>query len=589
MTPTREHFQRHVHPAAPIRGLGKLSDDMFITLKISVDSLLDRVKLYQADTPSNKQPPILQPTVKMLEHGLAQLGSVYTNFRQMEFSMRDVQRMWLELTALLDYMQIYKPRMDGYAPSASGVANTIGVFTCDLRVAQDFVTAGLPCWLIRPASDFTNQIIQKIVKPERAQGIVSLTTHQFSYPVLFTGPASSLEKYHRIYEYTRNFLRAPDPFNTSIVSPSVNASANTSLVASPFTQACQRFLEPPVASSSTQHLPASSERNSKGPRAKPSRQKKRHQTGKCIPACVYTVSHPLSGCPQPSGPPNRNKFRTIENNAIVPIPISSWASALAAVDTNPSQVDPRYRSSHDRKYLFPEPGIFATANEVRRATYFATWKAIEPACIYRLYMSSSSATPLSNQEWRDVLIGDIKSTSPNAKSAQARENARCLLGSTLEELDIEINDAPSLATKPSLSDSEAQKILWKLTELNFRFELLGLDKRANPSNRDEDARQDLIRECFGTTSLLVTDHWSANMGLGSGDWCKRLPFLLMLRRLMRDWDGMKPTPLLLPDFCSIADYVEADALQLEEAVARFYTDSFFRFFGRAPVIPACLP
>jgi hypothetical protein len=135
------------------------------------------VKLYQADAPSNRQPPTLQPSVKMLEHGLARLESVYTNFRQMEFSVRDVQRMWLELTAMLDYMQIYKPRMDGYTPSASRIADTVGVFTHDLRVVQDFVTAGLPCWLIRPVSDFTNQIILKIVEPQRAEGIVSLGTH----------------------------------------------------------------------------------------------------------------------------------------------------------------------------------------------------------------------------------------------------------------------------------------------------------------------------------------------------------------------------------------------------------------------------
>jgi hypothetical protein len=98
-----------------------------------------------------------------------------------------------------------------------------------------------------------------------------------------------------------------------------------------------------------------------------------------------------------------------------------------------------------------------------------------------------------------------------------------------------------------------------------------------------------IQECFGISSLLVTDDQLSNTRLGSADWRERLPCLLMLRRLMRDWDGMKSTPLLLPDLTSITDYVEADALQLEEAVARFYTDSFFCFFGCAPVIPARLP
>ena len=138
--------------------------------------------------------------------------------------------------------------------------------------------------------------------------------------------------------------------------------------------------------------------------------------------------------------------------------------------------------------------------------YFATWSTIEPACIYRLYMPWSLVTPLSNQEWCDVLIGNINSKTPSAQSAQAREYAQRLLGSALEELDIHINHAPSLTTLPSLPDSEAQKVLWMLTELNFCFKLLGLDKCANTSNRDDDAHQDLIKECFGVSSLLAVNY-----------------------------------------------------------------------------------
>jgi hypothetical protein len=57
---------------------------------------------------------------------------------------------------------------------------------------------------------------------------------------------------------------------------------------------------------------------------------------------------------------------------------------------------------------------------------------------------------------------------------------------------------------------------------------------------------------------------------------------------MRDWEGVKPSALLeLRE--SIQDYREPDVVLLEDAVARFYTDSFFRFFGRAAIIPAHLP
>jgi hypothetical protein len=252
LTPNiHEHFQCHMHPGAPIHGLGKLSDPTFLALKISVNSLLDHVKLYQADTPSTKQPPTLQHSVKMLEHGLARLESVYTNFWEMEFSMQDVQWMWLELTAMLEYIQIYKPWMDGYTPSASQVANMIGVFMHDLQVAQDFITAGLPCWLIHQASDFTNQIILKIIEPQCTEGIITLAAHKYSYPVIFTGPASSLEKYRNILQYARNFLCVPNPFNISTVSPSIDTSANSLLVASPSIQAYQNLGESLVVNSST--------------------------------------------------------------------------------------------------------------------------------------------------------------------------------------------------------------------------------------------------------------------------------------------------------------------------------------------------
>jgi hypothetical protein len=54
---------------------------------------------------------------------------------------------------------------------------------------------------------------------------------------------------------------------------------------------------------------------------------------------------------------------------------------------------------------------------------------------------------------------------------------------------------------------------------------------------------------------------------------------------MRDWEGIKPSALL--EFHkSIQDYMEADVLLLEDAVAHFYTNSFFCFFGCAAIVPA---
>ena len=63
--------------------------------------------------------------------------------------------------------------------------------------------------------------------------------------------------------------------------------------------------------------------------------------------------------------------------------------------------------------------------------------------------------------------------------------------------------------------------------------------------------------------------------------------LLRLATLMRVWSGDIPLPLLQDK--PHAEYSERDTGVLEDAVARFYTDTFFIFFGRAAVIPTRLP
>ncbi|KAF8218572.1 hypothetical protein L208DRAFT_1349985, partial [Tricholoma matsutake] len=135
------------------------------------------------------------------------------------------------------------------------------------------------------------------------------------------------------------------------------------------------------------------------------------------------------------------------------------------------------------------------------------------------------------------------------------------------------------------------KVLWELTQLNFRFELLALDRHASasPSRQDEHERQAMVLKCFNVPSLIAVDVQRANSGLQAHDWQERLPFLLALRALMRDWDGLKPTPLLLPDLASLDMYTEANVQQLEIHIARFYTQTFYSLFGCAAVIPTRLP
>lgn len=210
----------------PVSGLGKLCQRQYNQLRTSVIFLHHRVKKYLDSIPSSRVPPDLKPSAKWIEQVLDQLHSVYMSFRHIQFVVRDLQRLWLNTWALLDYMEIYKPRMDGNAPANDGVADTIGTYTMSIRVAQDMFLAGLPCWLIRPSTQFADDKIFKIGEIFHPKDYFVLDPHPFDYPVIFQGPATSPEKDQRIYSFARTFLCLQDPFAMSCPPSSTPTSSS---------------------------------------------------------------------------------------------------------------------------------------------------------------------------------------------------------------------------------------------------------------------------------------------------------------------------------------------------------------------------
>ena len=196
------------------------------------------------------------------------------------------------------------------------------------------------------------------------------------------------------------------------------------------------------------------------------------------------------------------------------------------------------------------------------------------------------APPLSNQEWRDILVGSLEFKSLDSACAKAQEHARHLLGSAIDDLCLNATD-PATPPPPPITDPEAQAILWRLSELNFRFELLALHRHAGLVDSDAVKCDEAVRDTLQLTSLQVVDANTSTEGFRSRDWWPCLPSLLQLATLMRVWSGDKPLPLLLDK--PLDEYTERDTGVLEDAVAQFYTNTFFVFFGHAAVIPTRLP
>ena len=208
-------------PSSPGSQLGKLAPGTLQLLQTAVDSLMKRVKAYEDHPSYSRRPPIFESFVVTMGGTLTRLQSLATSYRQTAFGATELQRYFHEVTALLDYMLIYKPRMDGKAEPPAEVEDTIGAFTSDPRVVQEFYRAGLPVWFTRPVEHLEDHInILAVTIPVIPKDTLVLKPASPPFPTVYVGSASDHAKTNAIHHYSRSFLWLPDPFKVATSSQS---------------------------------------------------------------------------------------------------------------------------------------------------------------------------------------------------------------------------------------------------------------------------------------------------------------------------------------------------------------------------------
>ena len=120
--PTHDDFQPLENNFT--EGLGQLSLLNLWRLEEKLNEIEDKIMEYCKTTSSPN--PLLLLLAELMRHGFSCLCSLKSAFGQMRFSVTKFQPYYLEIYALLDYLQIYKPCMDGAQPVATAVANCIG-------------------------------------------------------------------------------------------------------------------------------------------------------------------------------------------------------------------------------------------------------------------------------------------------------------------------------------------------------------------------------------------------------------------------------------------------------------------------------
>jgi hypothetical protein len=257
-------------------------------------------------------------------------------------------------------------------------------------------------------------------------------------------------------------------------------------------------------------------------------------------------------------------------------------------------------SKHLGHYVFPDPGLLVTpATDEKKAKFIEAWLRAREALLMRVTTEASVA--MSGQNWRDFLATDLSTTSEK-KDTKAAKRRQQILDMLTPRSDL----FPDVKTRSTTgepitwqgkkyipgvlpADHIIREILWELYQLNFYYELLSLDRRACTDLTTSDNlqlihRQALISECFPIEPFKSTSLPTRNCGLAGQDVEERIPFILVLVRVMQSWKGDKPLVFQLAAR-SFHELSASQAVELEEAATKYYCQQFYNYFGRAALVP----
>ena len=193
-----------------IYGLGELSGSKLLSLKEMMSGIEDRFENYKQTSPNPNKFSLM--IMRALQDSFARLDSLKTTFTEMRLGVTKFQQHYLELYGLLDYLKIYKPlkpQMDRARPPAESIMNCMGAFTNIPRVVQDFNTAGLPIWFLRPSSDWDASVrcnILEIVTPLNPANVLCVSEHSPPFATIFHGFSTNPKKHDALNNLSQMWL-----------------------------------------------------------------------------------------------------------------------------------------------------------------------------------------------------------------------------------------------------------------------------------------------------------------------------------------------------------------------------------------------
>ena len=242
-------------------------------------------------------------------------------------------------------------------------------------------------------------------------------------------------------------------------------------------------------------------------------------------------------------------------------------------------------------YWIPDPGLLlGPQNPKRLQTYLMNWLRARPVWLYVLQCPGyeSPTHGLSTQVWRDFLHGVPDDPKSHTKTGKRAYQIKQVFGDIFSDQELD----PSATGEAQWREHQFEKVndqigplvVWEIFELGFRYEFLALD-RAMRSGALEKERFALLSRVFPSDNLFTVLHIPSHddPGLFASLPHRRISSLNAFRDVLSQWP-LFPRELARRGPLQISDTVDA-ILDVEMALAVFYTQTFFDLAGRAPIVP----
>ncbi|THU75356.1 hypothetical protein K435DRAFT_846944, partial [Dendrothele bispora CBS 962.96] len=438
-----------------------------------------------------------------------------------------LQRQCLELHARWKWLTVHTPHLHEVDHNFAVDRHVMGAFVDDLNAAHDLFRTGIPVWLIRHTRELatvrSNKLVNAIdesanhIIPLRdGSGFIDTQDESPEHPIVYQGLTHKAERYLAmaryicgLYSYSifGNFASSSNASSSSS-SPSSKQKSSTSLV------------DPVGRGLVSIHVPSSRKKPYSKPKSKQSTQQE-----------------------------ERNKF-LFHPNPFNPTIVPVWSEAQAELAPLSTTLP-----ASELGYFLPDPDMMISSpNDETKRRLVYSWLKLRELFIFRLSscQAGSVSALLRNQQWRHLLAvaAGIK-YSAATESGRKHEEMRQLLAGYVDEtrsgiqLKLEnLSSAPvawrgkDFTGSEELSPTLVQEIVWEISEISFRLELMALDRYLLP-HLDWEQRQSVLGDCWLGSPFHI-DLSGTRSGLAEPNLNRRLSHLQSLFQVMKPWPGPKP-------------------------------------------------